>query len=106
MPCASGLDRRWGPQSPIPEGAARELLLEARAAVRKVNRVGFRGEDRAGTGMLVALKAGAPAVVEVLDELDRLPAALSRMTSPGNIGDDRAHFLAAFQRIYLSQAGC
>jgi hypothetical protein len=48
--------------SAVPEGAGRELLLEAVAARRKVSRAGFRREDRGDPQMAIALRSGASAV--------------------------------------------
>jgi hypothetical protein len=86
----------------VPEGVGRKLLLEAVAATRKVNRAGFRREDRADAGMLIALRSGAAAVADLARELDRLTAALSRNAPVGDVAGDRARFLAAFRRIYLT----
>jgi hypothetical protein len=86
----------------VPDDAGRKVLLEALAAARKVSRAGFRREDRADAGMLAALQSGAPAVIEVVRELDRLSAVLSHKAPSGDIAGDRDRFLAAFKRIYLS----
>jgi hypothetical protein len=86
----------------VPEGAGRNVLLEAVAATRKVSRVGFRREDWADTEMIAALQSGAGAVVEVVCELDRLIGALSQKAALGDVAGDHARFLAAFQRIYRS----
>jgi hypothetical protein len=86
----------------LPEGVGRELLRATVGAARKVSRAGFRREDRADAGMLAALQCGAAAVVELMRELDRLTAALSRNAPLGDLAGDRARFLAAFRRSYLS----
>ncbi len=85
----------------VPDDAARELVLEARAAARKVSRTGFRREDRDDPAMLAALAAGASAIVALVDELGRLTAALSAGMTPGDVPADRARFVEAFRRIYL-----
>jgi hypothetical protein len=84
----------------VPEGAGRDLLLEAVAAARKVNRAGFRREDRGDDAMRTALQAGAAAVVEVARELVRLTATFSAAL-PGDIAADRSRFLLVFRHIYL-----
>ncbi len=85
----------------LPQGAGQSVLVEAVAAAKKVNRAGFRREDRAHEGMRIALQASAPAVVEVARELARLTAALA--AGPGeDIATDRAHFDRIFRLIYLA----
>jgi hypothetical protein len=84
----------------VPAGAGRELLLEAAASARKVNRVGFRREDRLDSDMLAALASGAAAVVELSRELDRLTAVLLKKAVLADLAIDRARFLPTFQRMY------
>jgi hypothetical protein len=83
------------------EGAGRTLLLEALAARRKVNRAGFRREDRADPAMATALRHGAAAVFEVIRELDRLTGTLSVKAPGADLAADTARFLAIFRQIYL-----
>ena len=83
------------------EGAGRALLIEALTARRKVNRAGFRREDRADPDMAAALRAGAAAVFEVIRELDRLTGTLSAKAAGADFAGDTARFAAAFRRIYL-----
>jgi hypothetical protein len=85
----------------IAEGAGRKLLLEAAAVRRKVSRAGFRREDRADPEMAAALRAGASAVFDVIEELDRLTGTLSAKSAGADFGGDSARFVAAFRRIYL-----
>ncbi len=85
----------------VAEGAGRTLLLEALAARRKVNRAGFRREDRADPTMATALRHGAAAVFEVIRELDRLAGTLSVKAPGADLAGDTARFSAAFRRIYL-----
>jgi hypothetical protein len=89
----------------VAEGAGRALLVEALTARRKVNRAGFRREDRADPEMATALRAGAAAVFEVIRELDRLVGPLSAKAAGADFVDDTARFAAAFRRIYLGAAG-
>jgi hypothetical protein len=84
----------------VPAGAGRELLLEAVASTRKVNRVGFRRDDRLDIGMLAALVSGAAAVVELSRELDRLAAFLLKKAALADLASDRARFLSTLQRMY------
>jgi hypothetical protein len=86
----------------LPEGAGQKLLLEAVAAARKVNRAGFRREDRADAAMAAALQSGAVAIVEVMGELERLTAAFAREGQSGDLAADRDRFLLIFRRIYLA----
>lgn len=86
----------------VAQNAARDLLVAALAAMRKVGRIGFRREDRADAGMLAALKVGASAIVEVDRELDRLTAVLSQKSVSGDIAADRERFLTAFRSIYVA----
>jgi hypothetical protein len=88
----------------VPEGPGRKVLMDAAAASRKVNRAGFRREDRADEDMIAALRSGAAAVFEVIRELDRLTAVLSRKASGGDISADASRFHDTFQRIYLKQS--
>jgi len=85
----------------VPEGAGRKLLLEAIAARRKVSRAGFRREDAGDPDLAAALRAGAAAVFEVVDELDRLKAALFARAATADCAGDAARFLAVFRDIYL-----
>ncbi|HEY1543189.1 MAG TPA: hypothetical protein VGG01_12330 [Xanthobacteraceae bacterium] len=85
----------------VEEGAGRTLLLEALAARRKVNRAGFRREDRADSAVAMALRYGAAAVFEVIGELDRLTGTLSAKASLADLAADTARFATTFRRIYL-----
>jgi hypothetical protein len=86
------------------EGAGRALLLDAVAARRKVNRAGFRREDRADPLMAASLRFGAAAVFDVIRELDRLTATLSAKAAGADFAGDTARFTAAFRHIYLGGA--
>jgi hypothetical protein len=88
----------------IPEGAERALLVEAAMARRKVSRAGFRREDRADPEMAMALRSGATAVFDVINELDRLLATLSAKGGGADLANDTARFVAAFRNIYLGAA--
>jgi hypothetical protein len=85
----------------VPEGAERALLVEAATARRKVSRAGFRREDRADPEMAMALRSGATAVFDVINELDRLVGALSAKAGGADLADDTARFVATFRTIYL-----
>jgi len=86
----------------LPAGPLRDLIAEARAAARKINRIGFRSEDRSEASMLAAMGRGAAAVIEVIGELDRLTKACSERIRGGDVAADRARFFAAFTQIYLA----
>jgi hypothetical protein len=88
----------------IAEGAARTLLIEAVAARRKVSRAGFRREDRADPEMAAALRSGAMAVFDVIQELDRLVGTLAARAGAADLAGDTASFVAAFRNIYLGGA--
>jgi len=88
----------------IAEGAGRTLLVEAATARRKVSRAGFRREDRADPGMATALRAGAIAVFDVINELDRLLSTLSAKAGGADLAGDAARFMATFRTIYLGGA--
>jgi hypothetical protein len=81
-------------------GAVSDLVAEVLAAVPRVNRVGFRREDRTNPATLAAFRASVRAVVDVLTELDRLIAVLPRAAGPKATSDDRPRFEAAFRDIY------
>jgi hypothetical protein len=81
---------------------ARKVLLEAAAARRKVNRAGFRVQDAADPEMIVALRSGSTMVFEVIADLDRLTATLSKELPMSDIAEDSQRFHAAFKSIYLS----
>ena len=89
----------------LPEGLGRKMLGEALAATRKVSRAGFRREDRANAEMLAALRAGAAAVFDLVQELDRLTALLPQKAAAADLAGDRARFLASFQRMYVAGGG-
>ncbi len=88
----------------VAEGAGRILLIEAVTARRKVNRAGFRREDRADPGMATALRSGAAAVFDVIDELDRLVGTLLAKADGADLAGDTARFMATFRTIYLGGA--
>jgi len=88
----------------VAEGAGRALLVEAVAARRKVSRAGFRREDRADPRMATALRSGAIAVFDVINELDRLRGTLSAKAGGADFADDTARFMATFRNIYLGGA--
>jgi hypothetical protein len=100
---AAALQAAFVDAESVPEGPGRKVLLDAAAASRKVSRAGFRREDRADADMIAALRSGAGAVFEVVRELDRLTAVLSRKASGRDIAADACRFHDAFQRIYLEQ---
>jgi hypothetical protein len=82
------------------DGAVSDLVAEARAATARVNRTGFRREDRANPAVLAALRASAHTVVEILGELDRLLTALPSAVGPEAMSADRLRFDAAFRSMY------
>jgi hypothetical protein len=82
------------------DGAVSDLVAEARAATARVNRMGFRRQDRANPAVLAALRASAHAVVELLGELDRLLTALPSAAGPKAMSADRPRFDAAFRSMY------
>src|ERR1700722_738547 len=88
----------------VAEGAGRTLLVEAVTARRKVSRAGFRREDRADPGMATALRSGAAAVFDVIDELDRLVGTLLAKADGADFAGDTARFMATFRTIYLGGA--
>jgi len=88
--------------SHVPDEQARRILSEALGALRRVSRVGFRYEDRADAEMLSALGSGAGSVIELVQELDRLVSVLSKKTPLGDMAGDKACFLTAFRKMYLS----
>jgi hypothetical protein len=88
----------------VAEGAGRALLVEAMTARRKVSRAGFRREDRADPRMATALRSGATAVLDVMNELDRLVGTLSAKAGGTDLAFDTARFMATFQIIYLGGA--
>ena len=52
----------------------------------------------------MALRSGATAVLDVIDELDRLVATLSAKAGGADLAGDTARFVAAFRTIYLGGA--
>jgi hypothetical protein len=84
----------------LAEGAARALLVEAATARRKVSRAGFRREDRADPQMATALRSGATAVLDLIQELDRLRGTLSAKAAGADLPGDTARFVAAFRKMY------
>jgi hypothetical protein len=88
--------------STIEDDAGRKLLVDAVAARRKVSRAGFRREDSANPQMAIALRAGGAAVLDVIDELDRLVGTLSAKAAGADHAGDTARFAAAFRSIYLA----
>jgi hypothetical protein len=88
----------------VAEGAGRTLLVEAVTARRKVSRAGFRREDRADLRMAMALRAGATAIFDVINELDRLVGVLSSKAGEADLAGDTARFIATFRTTYLGGA--
>jgi hypothetical protein len=88
------------------DGAVLDLVAKAHAATARVNRMGFRRQDRANPAVLAALRASAHAVVEILGELDRLVAALPSATAPEAMSADRPRFDAAFRDMYRTSPSC
>jgi hypothetical protein len=88
----------------VPEGSGRALLIEAATARRKVSRAGFRREDRADPEMALALRSGASAILDLINELDRLVSTLSAKAGDADLAGDTARFVAAFRKIYLGGA--
>jgi hypothetical protein len=91
------------PDALLPE-STRELIAQARAAARKVNRVGFRREDRTDPSMLLSLRSAVAAVIDVLAELDRLGEAFAGLSHREHAIADRELFAAAFSQIYCPRA--
>jgi hypothetical protein len=88
----------------VAEGAGRTLLVEAVTARRKVSRAGFRREDRADPLMATALRSGATAVFDVINELDRLVGTLLAKAGGADLASDTARFMATFRTTYLGGA--
>jgi hypothetical protein len=90
-----------GPHAVTPESVL-QLLQQARSNNRKVNRAGFRREDRASVDALGAMQVGAPAAIELIRELDRLILSLAAQRHDGHA--DRARFHSAFRQAYFGAA--
>ena len=88
--------------STIEDGPGRKRLVEAVAARRKVSRAGFRREDSNNPQMGIALRAGGAAILDVIEELDRLVGTLSAKAAGADLAGDTARFAAAFRSIYLA----
>jgi hypothetical protein len=84
----------------IKSDESRALMNDIRAASRKVNRSGFRKEDRQDDACIRGLRSGALAVVDVLRELDRLLQALSDMSKELDLASDQARFHEGFRALY------
>jgi hypothetical protein len=97
---ASALGRAYADPSSVPEGAGRKLTIEAVAALRKVARAGFRREDRGDAAILAAFRSGAPSVIELARELDRLGKVLPQRLPQSDFDADQACFLATYRKIY------
>jgi len=52
----------------------------------------------------MALRSGATAVLDVIDELDRLVGTLSAKASGADLAGDTGRFVATFRNIYLGGA--
>ena len=88
----------------VPAGTARELVQQARASARKVNRNGFRREELEDAAALDALRTSVGTAVDVIRELQRLSGPLSGAALAANLAVDRSRFLSTFQKIYLDNA--
>jgi hypothetical protein len=97
---ASSLKRAFSDPNSLAEPAARQAVQVSRSIGRKVNRAGFRREDRTDANTLAAISAGAAAIVELIGELDRLGLALSRLQL--SVHDDHLRFLDALHRAYVA----
>ena len=62
--------------------------------------MGFRRQDRADAAMLAGLRSGAPAVVDLIRELDRLGAVLAPNAAAASVSDDSEPFLSTFEHLY------
>jgi hypothetical protein len=98
---SAALDAAGARHLALPE-ATRDLLARARAAGRKVNRLGFRREDRSDPRMLTSLRSDVAAVTDLLAELDRLMAALAKADRRSDARTDCVRFAEAFRQIYGS----
>jgi class 3 adenylate cyclase len=54
--------------------------------------------------MATALRSGATAVFDVINELDRLVGTLLAKAGGADLAGDTARFMATFQNIYLGGA--
>jgi hypothetical protein len=88
------------------DGAVVDLVAKAQAATARVNRMGFRRQDRVDPAVSAALRASVHAVVELLGELDRLLAALPSAAGPEAVAADRPRFEAAFRDMYRTSPSC
>jgi len=88
-----------------PESETSILIAKANTAARRVNRIGFRRQDRGDPAVVAGLAAGAASVIGILTELDRLLAALPGSTLCAAMIADRPRFEATLRRIYLSPSG-
>src|SRR5262249_23657085 len=83
---------------------ARGLMNEIRTASRKVNRSGFRKEDRTSDACIQGLRHGALAAIDVVRELDRLLQALSDTSKDLDLASDQARFHEGFGALYAKTA--
>jgi hypothetical protein len=89
---------------PIKSEEARALMNEIRTASRKVNRSGFRKEDRTSDACIQGLRHGALAAIDVVRELDRLLQALSDTSKDLDLASDQARFYEGFGALYAKTA--
>jgi hypothetical protein len=84
----------------IKSDQARLLINEIRTASRKVNRSGFRKEDRQDEACIQGLRHGALAAIDALSELDRLLQVLSGVSKELDLASDLARFHEGFRALY------
>jgi hypothetical protein len=88
---------------PSPNVALATLLSEARGAIKKVHREGFRPQDVGAGQITAALSASVVPVIDLAKALDRICDHLGQATFIDNAGDDKRRFEAVFRVLYLPQ---
>jgi hypothetical protein len=84
----------------IKSAEARALMNAIRTASRKVNRLGFRKQDRTSDACIQGLRHGALAATDVVRELDRLLQSLSDNSKELELASDQARFHEGFRALY------
>jgi hypothetical protein len=85
---------------PLPNAALPSLLSEAKGAVKKVHREGFRPQE-VGTGQIkAALGASVGPVIDLAKALDRICDHLDQATFIEDAGDDKIRFESVFHLLY------
>lgn len=98
--------RRMGPalqtafKAPAASGSLAKLVRDSRAARRRVNRSGFKPDDATSRDTVAVIARTAPAVLDLMRELDRILDRLGKDIPRFELGPDRQRFGDVLKHLY------